>query len=317
MAQKSIIQKISKKYSADVCIASKLPEVEYVNTGNYALNRVLSGNFLKGYPTGKILEIYGENSTGKSMLLCYAIKEWQKKFGSKAYVIVDDTENCWEMDVLGKIVGADCDRVMMLHSATVEEHNEKVFFGKKNNKGTVVEPSMVQSILEVDKDARIMIVLDSVAQLTTEHELGSPFGTVDMGKAKLVGKGLRTADKVVAKNRMLYFVANQLRDRIGGYGGKVTTSGKSMGFIATLRISLRKVTGVSVMNPNVKKEVEAGIVIEAFVTKSKVSAPMGKCEMEYIFLENDKKPLGLNPVSGATEFLALDGIILPPERGQL
>jgi RecA/RadA recombinase len=305
----SIISDIAKQFTDDVSIISNVGVKDWISSCNYALNKAISGDYFKGYPAGRIVEFFGETSSGKSMFLYYAILGWQNKYKDHAYTILDDTENSATYDVLHDLIGVDCSRVLVVNSLSVEDHFENVWLGIKDDKGKTKKVSLVDAILEADPEARIMVALDSVAQLSSRHEMETNFGTRDMTKAYMMGKGLRQVDKhYIAKYNILYLVVNQLRDKIGGYGGKTTTSGNSLPYATHLRIETSIAGRIKVKHSTVDEEEVVGDSIKFFVKKSKVAPPLGQCTIDYVYRSNDKYPVGMRSVSGVEEALEKDGV---------
>ena len=150
---------------------------DYLDTGNLALNKIISDDYFKGYPLGRIVELYGDPSTGKSMLIYQAMANWQKKYEEKAVCILDDTEDVFT-EFVARIVGLDGSKVLVVSSETVEDHFETVFLGAKKKQ------SLVDRILSRNKDFKIIVALDSVAHLSTRHEKEVGLDKSDLSKAK-------------------------------------------------------------------------------------------------------------------------------------
>ena len=117
-----ILEAIADEFDG-VTVGVKDDVRDWIDTGNYAMNRIISGDYFKGYPTGKIVELYGEHSTGKSALVYSAIGQFQKRYGKSAVVFLDDTEDSYDPFV-GRALGMNVDRLPApeTSSITVEDH---------------------------------------------------------------------------------------------------------------------------------------------------------------------------------------------------
>jgi len=144
--------------------------VGWLDTGNYALNWAISGRFSRGYPLGHTVEIFGDPSTGKSFLVARALAMAQQAGG---VTMLDDTEGAYSVDWIIKL-GVDVDRLPYMHSRTVKDHLgvARVFlkaYEDLSAKGKIKGPGL--------------LAIDSLAALSTEHELAVGLDKKDMGKA--------------------------------------------------------------------------------------------------------------------------------------
>jgi len=209
----------------------------WVSTGNYALNKIISGDFNKGLPFGKVIEIFGDPSTGKSLLMSHLMAAVQKSGG---IAVLDDTENAYN-PFFGESIGINNDDLIRIKSKTVEEHIEKLFIGWEDKDGKK-KKSIVQLLLKDNPELPIIICLDSLALLSTRHEQDTAFDTNDMSKAKLIKKGYRLASEFLEMHNVLYVVSNHVYTKIGVlYGNpKATPGGTGTPFQSSVRLDLVK-----------------------------------------------------------------------------
>jgi len=260
---------------------------DYLDTGNLALNKIISDDYFKGYPLGRIVELYGDPSTGKSMLIYQAMANWQKKYEEKAVCILDDTEDVFT-EFVARIVGLDGSKVLVVSSETVEDHFETVFLGAKKKQ------SLVDRILSRNKDFKIIVALDSVAHLSTRHEKEVGLDKSDLSKAKQIRAGLRLAQKTVSSNNILYLISNHVYAPLSAIRPtKTTPGGKAIPFLSSVRIELELKQKIGTQ----------GVVSKAFVKKNKVAQPFRSCEL-YIDFKT-----GLDRVSGVESYLVEDGLL--------
>jgi len=297
MAKKSIFEEITEEYP-DVKLGVGAEVEEWLDTGNYSLNKVISGDFFKGYPLGRIVELYGDPSTGKSLMIYVAMANFQKKFKDHAYVILDDSEDVFT-EHIAKMVGMDVNRMILLGSETVEEHFNRLFLGMKGEEDKKVKQGLIPYILESDKEARILLALDSVAMLSTVHEQAVLFEKDDMTKAKKIRAGIRMVNKkFVSKYGILYLIANHTISNIGGYGNsKSTPGGKAIPFMSSVRLEL------NIKDKLKDKEKIIGVTSQIAAKKNKVSAPFGKTMVDILF---DK---GVDSMSGVADVLVEEGLL--------
>jgi len=298
MAKKmSIFEEIVDQYP-DVKLGTGTEILEWVDTGNYALNKIVSGDYFKGLPLGRIVEYFGEPSTGKSLMIYEAMANFQKKFGEHAYVILDDTEDVFT-EHMAKIIGIDVSRMILLGSETVEEHFGRLFLGIKGAEDKKKREGLVPYIVESDPDAKILIALDSVAMLSTLHERQVGFEKSDMSKAKNLRAGIRMVNRrFICEHSILYLIANHVMAQIGGYGNsKTTPGGKSIPFMSSVRLEL------SLRGKIKDGEKVIGVQTQAHGKKNKIAPPFAKTIVDIMF---DK---GMDEMSGAPDMLALDGYI--------
>lgn len=274
----------------------------WLESGNYALNYTISGKYTKGLPFGKVVEVFGDPSTGKSLLIYHWIAEVQKMGG---VAILDDSEDSYSEE-FGSMLGIDNDAIILLSSLTVEEHFEKVFLGWKDSKGRT-KPGLIDLIWEKDMDCPILVALDSLALLSTKHEQEVRLEKPDMSKAKIIRAALRNSAEWMKKGNLLHVIANHVTSKIGVMFGnpKTTPGGSGVPFSASVRLELDYMGKI--------KDGDKVIGVKSRVrgAKNKISAPFKEAELEIYFNK------GVEPFSGLFEQMLSYGIIKDGEkRGQ-
>jgi recombination protein RecA len=272
-------------------------KVDYwLDSGNYALNKVISGDYTKGLPFGRVVEVFGDPSTGKSLLIYHWIAAIQKMGG---VAILDDTEDAYT-DKFGKMLGIDSDALIRLSSLTVEEHFEKVFLGWKDANGKM-KPGLVDLIWERDKECPILIALDSLALLSTRHEQEVMLEKPDMSKAKQIRAALRNSARYMKQGNILHIVSNHVTSKIGVMFGnpRTTPGGTGMPFSASVRVELMY-TGKIKDPENTDKII--GVMSRAKGSKNRVAIPFQEADLDIYF---DR---GVDPLSGLLENMTVNGI---------
>lgn len=284
----------------------------WVSTGSFALNHIISGDFNKGLPLGRVVDIFGDPSTGKSLLIYHLLANIQKQGG---IAILDDTEDAYTKE-FGEKIGINNDELIRLSSLTVEEHFEKVFLGYKDSKGKQ-RKSIMAAILDSTPEVPVVVALDSLALLSTRHEQEVKFERPDMIKAKQIRAGLRMASSIMRQGQILHVISNHVIAKIGVlYGPKTTTPGGSgVPFQASVRLELskgkkleQKIAGSDSEEGNDDANI-VGIECNVYVTKNKVAAPFKKASLEIYF---DR---GVDEYSGLLDVLVSNEIIKKGNAG--
>ncbi|MEO6305591.1 MAG: hypothetical protein ABIP51_20680 [Bacteroidia bacterium] len=215
----------------------------WVDSGSTLLNMILSNDPNGGWPCGRIVEVFGRESIGKSTLGYVAMANAQKVGGIALYADIERTGNKKFMELLGvdlkKLIYTDIPEI------------EKLFEALQYNLTTIADSKAFL-------DKPVMIVIDSVTalQTTSEMESGYEFNmNVSMGKAKQLGKALKKIIPYLAKaNACLYFV-NQIRDNTSGYGDNyVVPGGKAIPFYSSIRLYLEGKTKIVAKDPTLENE---------------------------------------------------------------
>ncbi len=229
--------------------------VEATPTGCFALDRVFGCG---GLPKGRVIELFGEFSSGKSTLALFLAAQVQKSGGRCAWI---DAEFCFSADY-AKNLGVDVSKLIVSQPTTGEEALD-----------------IVAKLAETE--AVDLVVIDSVSALVPKSELEGEIGDISMAtQARMLAKGLRILTGALGKTNTTVLFLNQVRDKIGVfYGSKVTTpGGKALKFYASVRLEVKK---LKTLKNN--KDEEIGTIMGICAVKNKVAAPFKKGELELYF----------------------------------
>lgn len=268
---KDLITSLNKEFGTRV--AYNLSELDaptvvkrWIDTGSIQLNYAIRNALGGGYPEGRIIEISGLPSSGKSHLAYHAAAVTQKMGGLVVYI---DTENATPIAKLADM-GIDVRRRFVY----CDSHcTEEVF--------SIIESTILKAKQVLEKNVPVLVIWDSVAATSPKAELDGEYDQNTIGlQARVISKGMRKITGVIGQNNVTLLCLNQVRDNVGVmHGDPITTpGGKAIPFHASVRIRLGSGNQVKDKAGNV-----IGIHTTVTLKKNKVAPPFRKCEFDIIF----------------------------------
>ena len=248
----AVLDKIEKDFGKGAVMrmsSDKVEEVAVIPSGSITLDMALG---VGGYPKGRVVEIFGPESSGKTTLALHAIAEAQKAGGLAAFI---DAEHAFDRSY-AQALGVDVDNLLISQPDNGEQALE-------------IADSLIRS------SAIDIIVIDSVAALTPKAEIEGDMGESKMGlQARLMSQALRKLTASISKTKTVCIFINQLRDKIGVvYGNpETTTGGNALKFYASVRIDIRKASSIK------DGEEQLGARAKVKVVKNKVAPPFRRAE---------------------------------------
>ncbi len=248
------VKDIEKKYGKGSITTANIDQVDVLSTGSISLDAALG---IKGFPRGRIIEIYGNESSGKTTIALQAVAKCLEENKKAAYI---DAENSLDINYLISM-GIDPEKLLLARP----ESGEQAF--------NIIDALIKTKLID-------LIVVDSVAALIPESELNGDVSDQNIGAhARLMSKGLRMIQSSISKSNVCIIFINQLREKVGIMFGnpEVTTGGRALKFFSSIRLDVRKSELLKNGNDAI------GIKTKVTVVKNKLAPPLKHCFIDIFF----------------------------------
>ena len=255
-----------------------IAKVESISSGSIMLDKAMG---IGGYPKGRIIEVYGPESSGKTTFSLHAIAEVQKQGGYAAFI---DAEHALD-PTYAAALGVDIDNLILSQPDTGEQALE-------------ITEALIRS------GAIDMVVIDSVAALVPEAEIRGDMGASHVGlQARLMSQAMRKLSGVISKSATIVIFINQIREKVGVMFGnpEVTPGGRALKFYSSIRLEIRRSEQIKIGTDIVGNKVRVKVV------KNKVAPPFKQVILDIIYGEGISKVGELVDIAVEEEFIAKSG----------